>query len=216
MIADPMFANPVKSARLALCAALLAQAAPLGAGGAGTAPALDRAALAGALYAQGLAQGDALAVLTAARLRRDAALPEVATDGSPLALLDWPDMLAEARRLAADDPALLALIDDTEAERDKGVRIGPAYVIARIAPGLGPDRIDYSFAGGTTAEVYVEGAPGTNLDLYIRDEGGKLICTDTHPSNIAYCNWIPLHDATFTVTVENRGGTATEYVLITN
>lgn len=202
-----------KAAPLAFCLALLVPVALPGAAGATR---LDRAALAQALYARGLADGDALAVLAAARLRRDAALPDTDATGRALALTGWQAMLQDALRLAAGDAALLALIGDAAAERDKGVRVGPAYVIARIAPGLGPDRIDYSFAGGVTAEVYVEGAAGTNLDLYIRDEEGRLICTDTDPSNIAYCNWTPLHDATFSVTVENRGAAATEYVLITN
>ncbi len=181
-----------------------------------TPPALDRAALAAGLYEHGLAEGDALMVLAAARLRRDAALPDRTADGRAAALLTWQEMLAAARHLAGDDPALLALVDDAEAERDKGVRVGPAYVIARIAPGLGPDTLGYEFKGGEVADVYVEGAEGTNLDLYIRDEAGRLICTDTDPSNIAYCNWTPRQDAIFTITVENRGAAATEYFLITN
>ncbi len=202
-----------KAASLALCLALAVSGAH--AQGAGDTP-LFRAALAADLYRRGVAEADPLLVLAAARLRRDALLPQTGDDGAPLPLLDWAAMLDTARALAGGDAGLLDLIADAAAERDKGVRVGPAYVIARIAPGLGPDRVDYVFKGGEVADVYVEGAPGTNLDLYVRDENGKLICTDTHPSNIAYCNWTPLHDATYSLTVENRGGTATEYLLITN
>jgi hypothetical protein len=202
-----------RTAALALCLALIAQTAT--AQGA-AAPALGRAALAAGLYHLGLTQGDALLVLTAARLRREAGLPDHTADGGSVTLLTWQEMLTTARQLAGDDPTLLALVGDAEAERDKGVRVGPAYVIARIAPGLGPDTLDYEFKGGEVADVYVEGAAGTNLDLYVHDEAGRLICTDTDPSNIAYCNWTPRQDAIFTVTVENRGAAATEYFLITN
>lgn len=184
-------------------------------------PRLREAALSGALYLWGHEAGDALAVLAAARLRKEAALPATAGDGAAgegvaLPLRTWRQMLDEARALAGDDPALIALADEVQAGATRGMRIGPAWVIARIAPGNGPDRIDYGFRGGELAEVYVEGGAGSNLDLSVRDEEGRTVCADSDPSNIAYCNWTPAHDATFALVVENRGAEAVEYVLITN
>ncbi len=193
--------------------ALLAPASPLTAG---ELPRLREAVLSGALYQWGQTAGDALALLAAARLRKQAGLPKVAPDGAALQLLSWQQMLDAARALAGDDPALAALADEVATDTTRGVRIGPAWVIARIAPGNGPDRVDYSFRGGELAEVYVEGAPGANLDLSVHDEEGRTVCADTDPSNIAYCNWTPAHDATFALVVENRGAEAVEYVLITN
>jgi hypothetical protein len=192
-----------RTAALALCLALIAQTAT--AQGA-AAPALGRAALAAGLYHLGLTQGDALLVLTAARLRREAGLPDHTADGGSVTLLTWQEMLTTARQLAGDDPTLLALVGDAEAERDKGVRVGPAYVIARIAPGLGPDTLDYPFKRRRGRRCLCRRGGRHQPDLYVHDEAGRLICTDTDPSNIAYCNWTPRQDAIFTVTVENRGG----------
>ena len=196
--------------RLPLLAALLSTALPALAEERKAAP-LRQAAIAGALYAQAVAAGDALGALSAAHLRKGAGL---VADGD--ALPGWQAMLDHGRSLAGADAALLDLAADIEAEGARGVEIGPDYVIAQSLAGHSPVTTEYTYRGGQLAEVYVEGSAGANLDVTVHDAEGNLICMDRDPSHIAYCDWTPAHDGLFRVTVENRSDLQTDYVLITN
>jgi hypothetical protein len=171
---------------------------------------IRQAALSAELYADGVAQGDALLIVAAASLRKSA---EIAIE--PAAALSWQSMLDRARGMAGDDAALLGLIEDVAAESAKGVLTGPIYRLAELPPGeVALPMLE--FKGGEKAEVYVEAAPGTDLNLTIRDAEGRVVCADSHPSSIVYCNWTPAQDGAFTVTLENRSDTATDYALMTN
>jgi hypothetical protein len=160
-------------------------------------------------YAAGLAAGDPLIVLTAAQLRLEAEL----APGLPLTS---ERMLAQATELAGDDPALLALIDDVAATKDKGIASGPVYHLAAVPAGAADTRPPMPFRGGEYAEAYVEAVPGAILSLTILDAAGLVVCTDAGRSNIAYCGWTPATDGTFTLKIENTGTTPADYALMTN
>jgi hypothetical protein len=173
------------------------------------------------LYDAGVAAGDPLLILSAARLRKT--LAPVATDraatggeageGAPLT---WKEMLASAEALAAEDDALLGLIEDVSAESNKGVASGPVYNIGKLGNGGGDTYPPIEFLGGEYAEVYVEAKAATNLNLAIYDDQGRLVCSDTDISHIAYCGWTPAQGGTFTLRVENKGPTSAAYALMTN
>lgn len=189
--------------------------------GADTASPVKLAELSARLYAAGLDQGDPLLILSAARLRKT--LAPVATDraatggtvanGAPLG---WEDMLASAEALAEDDEILLGLIEDARVETTKGVASGPVYNIGSLANGGGDTYPPIEFRGGEYAEVYVEAKAATNLNLTIHDDKGRLVCTDTDISHIAYCGWTPAQGGTFTLKVENKGPASASYALMTN
>ena len=187
---------------VALCAALAAPA------GAEDAP-LAQAALALRLYESGLAAGDALTVATAARLRRDAGLPEGTAP-------DWPAMLDRAETLAAGDAALLAIIADIRDEASRGVASGPIHHLDALAPGQAEKRPPMPFRGGEYAEVYVESATGADLNLTVLDAAGRVVCTDTDRSHVAYCGWTPASDGEFTLVITNAGSEPADYALLTN
>ncbi|MCU0829851.1 MAG: hypothetical protein MUE52_21365 [Tabrizicola sp.] len=179
------------------------------------------AELSARLYAQGVEAGDPLLILSAAKLRKTLApvasdrTPEggSATDGAPLT---WEEMLATAETLAADDAALMGLIDDVRAETTKGVASGPVYNIGNLSNGGGDTYPPIEFRGGEYAEVYVEAKAATNLNLTIYDDKGRLVCSDTDISHIAYCGWTPAQPGTFTLKVENKGPASAAYALMTN
>jgi hypothetical protein len=160
------------------------------------------------VHAAGTAAADPLILATAAKLRRDAGL-----DDLPLS----PDaILAQAAALAVDDPALLALLDDLGAEKTKGVASGPIHHLAALPAGETETRPATPFRGGEYAEVYVEAAPGTDLNLTVLDAAGLVVCTDHAASHIAYCGWTPAADGAFTVQIENAGSQPADYALLTN
>jgi hypothetical protein len=179
------------------------------------------AELSARLYAAGMEAGDPLLVLSAAKLRKSlapvvgdrVAVGGVAGKGAPLG---WEDMLASAEDLAAGDEALLGLIEDAEVETNKGVASGPVYNIGSLGNGKGDSYPPIAFRGGEYAEVYVEAKAATNLNLTVHDEQGRLVCSDTDISHIAYCGWTPATAGSFTLKVENKGPAAAEYALMTN
>ncbi|MDQ2065962.1 hypothetical protein Q9295_06235 [Xinfangfangia sp. CPCC 101601] len=169
---------------------------------------LRLAELSARVYAAGHSAGDPIVLLAAATMRRNANLPAV-----PLT----PEAIyAEAATLAEDDPKLLALIDDLQAETSKGVASGPIYQLAALAVGEIDSRPPMPFRGGTYAEVYVEAAPGADLDLTVLDDAGHVVCADREDSHIAYCGWTPANDGNFTLLIENAGAVPADYALMTN
>jgi hypothetical protein len=173
------------------------------------------------LYAAGMAAGDPLLILSAARMRKAlapvagdrAAMDGVAGEGAPLS---WEEMLASAEALAEGDEALAGLIADARVEATKGVASGPVYNIGQLGNGKGDTYPPIAFRGGEYAEVYVEAKEAANLNLTVYDDKGRLVCSDTDISHIAYCGWTPASAGTFTLKVDNKGPVAAAYALMTN
>lgn len=179
------------------------------------------AELSARLYAAGMAAGDPLLILSAAKLRKElapVAADRAAVDGiiGESAPLGWEEMLASAAELAAEDEALMGLIEDVTVEATKGVASGPVYNIGSLGNGKGDTYPPIEFRGGEYAEVYVEARAATNLNLGVYDDKGRLVCSDTDISHIAYCGWTPAAGGTFTLKVENKGPVAADYALMTN
>ena len=75
----------------------------------------------------------------------------------------------------------------------------------------------WNTSAGDYAEVYVEAKEtASDLNLFVRDGRGRLVCSDTDISAIAYCGWRPATSEFFTVEVVNRGPAASSYSLVTN
>lgn len=206
--------------RRSLLAASLSLALATSAGAEAASP-IQVAALSARLYDAGVAAGDPLLILSAARLRKS--LAPVAGDRLPLggkpaegAPLTWEEMLASAEVLAAGDDTLLGLIEDIRVETTKGVASGPVYNIGSLTNGGNDTYPPIEFRGGEYAEVYVEAKAATNVNLTILDDQGRLVCTDTDISHIAYCGWTPAAGGTFTLKVDNKGPAAAAYALMTN
>lgn len=207
----------LRSARLALLVAC-ALAAPVGAE---TASPVKTAELSARLYATGVALADPLLILSAAKLRKS--LNPTATDRPPEGgsveedqPLGWQDMLAAAEPLAEEDHTLTGLIEDIRAETTKGVAKGPVYNIGKIGTGRTDSYPRVDFIGGEYAEVYIEAKGASDLNLTIFDFKGRLVCSDTDASPIAYCGWRPDSTASFQIKVVNRGPAGVSYALMTN
>ncbi len=183
--------------------------------------AIRTAQLSAALYQAGIETGDPLLILSAARLRKTlnptkgtlVAQGAAAGDGAPLG---WEEMLTRAEEMAADDEALLGLIEDTRAEGARGVTSGPVYNIGTVGNGGTDTYPAVDFIGGEYAEIYVEAKEATDLNLTVFDAQGRLVCSDTDRSPIAYCGWRPDQTEGFTMKVENHGPKGAAYALMTN
>ena len=181
------------------------------------------------LYAIGAASGDALTVLTAAKLAMSVEVkdggeikktttgtaPADDAEGAGDKPVDAMMMLAKAKELAADDEALLGLIADAEAEGSRG-RVGGAVSWLSRLPSGQQDVWEIPFYGNSYAEIAVVGDGDADLDVAVTDENGNTICYDVSWSDKVYCDFTPAWDGYFYVTVENRGGSRNSYYLMTN
>lgn len=72
------------------------------------------------------------------------------------------------------------------------------------------------FYGGELAEVLVTGDGDTDLDLFVYDEFGNLIASDTDLTDVCLAQWVPRWTGTFRIEVKNHGGVYNRYHIITN
>lgn len=182
----------------------------------------DSLDLARAVAGDGRAARDPLALIVAARLRRDLAMtrrddaaPRGAPSAADLARLDAPQTLvAEAKRLARGRSAIVALADEILATGEKGRERGPLYDIGKLAAGGREAYDNMRFVAGRRAEVYVEGV--LKLALVVRDADGRTICADDAGGPVAYCWWTQARDGAVRIELLNRAGVDNAYRMVTN
>lgn len=184
-------------------------------------------ALAQDLYALGMANKDALTVLTAAKLAASVEVKEVEqkkkTEGTETAgqedgvdaPVDAAAMMASAKELAGEDEVLAGLIEDAEAEGSRGRIGGASSTLSRLPAGQ-TDVWEVPFYGNSYAELAVVGDGDANLDVLVTDENGNTICYDVSWSDKVYCDFVPSWNGYFYVTVQNNGSKRNSYYLMTN
>lgn len=184
-------------------------------------------AMAQDLYAMGMANKDALTVLTAAKLAASVELKDVEqkkkTEGTETAgqedgvdaPVDAATMLASAKELAGEDEVMAGLIEDAEAEGSRGRIGGASKTLSRLPAGQ-TDVWEVPFYGNSYAEIAVVGDGDANLDVLVTDENGNTICYDVSWSDKVYCDFVPAWNGYFYVTVQNNGGKRNSYYLLTN
>lgn len=185
------------------------------------------AELSARLYEAAVDLKDPMLAIAAARLRKSVLARRVdiapQKDGPAPAdpaydrLMSWQDMLDTALSLAPGDPTVAKLAEDVKFAGTKGVTAGQVYSITTIRSGGTDTYPPMTYTGGEYADVYVEGArTSADLNVFVRDAKGRLVCSDTDISAIAYCGWRPDASEGFTVVVTNKSGQPTSYSLITN
>lgn len=193
----------------------------------GTKGAVATMAMAQDLYALGMANKDALTVLTAAKLAASVDVKETErkkdTKGDAKAdqadgvdaPVDAAAMLASAKQLAGEDEVLTGLIDDVAAEGSRGRVGGASSTLSRLPAGQ-TDVWEVPFYGDSYAELAVVGDGDSNLDVLVTDENGNTICYDVSWSDKVYCDFVPSWNGYFYVTVQNNGSSRNSYYLMTN
>lgn len=193
----------------------------------GTKGAVATLAMAQDLYALGVANKDALTVLTAAKLANSVDLKaverKVETTGEEVAGdedgVDAPvtaeAMMATAKELAGENEVIAGLISDAETEGTRG-RIGGASSTLSRLPGGRTDTWTVPFYGNSYAELAIVGDGDSNLDVLVTDENGNTICYDVSWTDKVYCDFVPAWNGYFYITVQNNGRKRNSYYLVTN
>jgi hypothetical protein len=83
--------------------------------------------------------------------------------------------------------------------------VGGALHRTTSVDALGTDSFQATFRGGELAIVMVRGDGDTDLDLYVYDEAGKLVASDTDLTDQCVVTWVPRWTGRFIIRVVNRG-----------
>lgn len=184
--------------------------------------------LAAELSKYGYANNDALSLIQAARMSKQAgytaSAQEKTTEGGQNAAdnaakkgqvsLDPAKLLADAKTMAGDDGVMLAIIDDVNSNV-RGAVGGEKYTTERVNA-KGTDVYKIQFRADELAMVIVIGDGDTDLDLYVYDANGNLVASDTDYSDDCVVTWVPRWTGTFTIKIVNRGNVYNKYVIRTN
>lgn len=185
---------------------------------------VEQLALSQELYAYGLEARDPLAVIVAARIRQGIDVEEreheiAEQDGeaeeADIEFASAADMLDEARVLARGDEALNGLIAETEAQASRGRVGGPGRSTGWVSA-RGTTSYNISFRGGERAAVWASGPGRTDLDMYVYDQNGNLICRHIDYSDRMSCFWTPRWTGNFRVEVRNLGQVGVSFNMVTN
>lgn len=103
---------------------------------------------------------------------------------------------------------ILALSLTTFADPVNGPQSSNSAVLANST-----DTYTVSFYGSENALVTLSGDGDTDLDLYIFDNNGNLICKSITYGDDEYCSWTPSWTGRFTRKVVNRGSIRNYYRL---
>ncbi|MCI5078565.1 hypothetical protein [Oricola sp.] len=185
------------------------------------------------LYERALERSDPILMLAAARLRMDAdaepgKVGRTEPSGSDLAPRNGPNASGDGQvfsseqwlqlavRLSNGSSIIAGLADDIRSMKPKGLEEGGIYTEATIAARGKRYHYDLNFVGGAFAEIYSEGLGPADIDMFVYDNNGALVCSQTDPSNVNQCGWTPGATGPFDVTLENKSDFADTYALMTN
>jgi len=187
-----------------------------------TANAVSMTVIADQLARYGDEKKDPLALIVAARLKKEAGGTEEARKketkgGKDEQAKSGADMSADAllgraKKLAGERKDIVALADETAGTR--GVVGGPRTTATVVRSG-GVDIFHVPYRGGEVAAVGLGTDGNSNLGLYVYDQNGNPICRATAYGDVKLCKWVPAWSGAFRVEVVNPGY-ATAYRLLTN
>lgn len=144
---------------------------------------------------------------------------ETVTDKNNPVSFEPTQLLVDAKKYAGKDKAILAYIKRVEKSivsgTTRGAVGGPKATRERV---LGKDIDSYKikFWAKELAEICVSGDGDTDLDLYVYDENGNLIESDTDYTDECVVRWVPAWTGNFIIKIVNRGALYNNYVIWTN
>jgi len=126
-------------------------------------------------------------------------------------------LMAEAQALAAGNAELSEALAARAAmaSRTYGAVGGPGQNTTRVR-GFATHTYDTRFRKNELAEVGLDGDNDSDLDLYVFDQNGNIICASESGGDAEYCSWYPKWTGMFRIAVVNRGRSSNVYWIGTN
>lgn len=123
-------------------------------------------------------------------------------------------LLQRAKAMADNRPDIVAAADAVAAAGTRGRVEGPGRTRS-VVNSRATDVYRMNFRGEERAAILVSGDGDSDLDLYVYDDRGNLICKDDDDTDDMLCAWTPRYTGQFRIEIKNRG-VANQYVLVTN
>lgn len=138
-----------------------------------------------------------------------------AGDKTSTVTYDIDKILADASEFADDNETYLALINELKQSGTRGAtrNYGVHYDTVNAST---TDTYTIRFRGGERACVVVSGDGDTDLDVYVYDENGNLVGSDTDYGDDCVVVWNPRWTGPFTIKVKNLGRVYNRYSLAVN
>lgn len=128
-------------------------------------------------------------------------------------------LISDAKKIAGSDKNLLAWAKTVEKAANKSTRgaSGGALYSQDFAYANGGTTTFWAFFDANRlAEVSVGSFDGADLDIYIYDENGNLIVSDTSSNRNAYCAFRPYFTTQFRIVVKNNARYNATFEIYTN
>ncbi|MEM8740901.1 MAG: PPC domain-containing protein [Pseudomonadota bacterium] len=186
-------------------------------------------AMAASLYEAGLMANDPILVIAAAKLSASVELDELTAEpgAEPVEEAEavaeateedaappgTAEMLAAARDLAADAPALLAMIDEIGTIASRAPVRGTLSGTKRLPPRT-QHYYDIELRARERTTITLDGGNDGNLDLFVHDENGNLICQSRRYGDRERCTVRPRWQGYFRVYVKNLTRHTNTYRLV--
>ena len=173
----------------------------------------------------------ATALIEAAKIIAETPVQELDAQGTPSETqnveqkqtrlrLNPEELLADAQKYAGRDKVVVSYAKEVEklvkaGSGTRGAVGGPRYGEGRV---YGKTHTDYEikFWANELAEVIVVGDGDNDLDLYIYDQNGNLIASDTDYTDQCVCRWVPAWTGSFRIRIVNRGAVYSDFAIATN
>lgn len=193
-------------------------------------PELSALQTAASLAKYGYDNYSATALIEAAKIISETPVQELdakETPGEPQQVEEKPtrlrmnpaQLLADAKKYAGRDKVVVNYAKQVEkmvnSGGTRGAVGGPRYGEGRV---YGKTYKDYEvkFWASELAEVIVIGDGDNDLDLYIYDQNGNLIASDTDYTDQCVCRWVPAWTGAFRIRIVNRGAIYSDFAIATN
>lgn len=121
----------------------------------------------------------------------------------------------EAIELAEGDPAITERVSAARSQGSRGL-VGGAVSWVRDISARSSVSYRMNPRGGYLWNVTAVGDGDTDVDLFIYDQNGNLVCQDTRVYTRASCSITPAWTGPFTVRISNLGGVWTRTLVMSN
>jgi hypothetical protein len=180
--------------------------------------AIEQLRLSDSLADFGERHADPVALIEAAKIRKmlPPALSEPKNAGPKTRT--WESLLARAVQFSGGSPALLGLIADVRAYKQREIPsfAENVHLLHKLIKRKSADRAEVRFKAGEVAVVYVQPDSAADLVLFIYDEFDNLICSGDSASHEALCRWRPRWDGLYLLDVRNETAADIGYQLAIN
>ena len=192
--------------------------------------AVEDLAIAARLAEYGKRVGNPVALLGAAQImkntptqdkKREKKSEGTATEsqGDKKGKLDTADaLLAQAKSMAEHKgmDAVAELVEhESQTAGHKGRVYGPARTV-EVVQAHDTDVYYMKFRGGEEATILLIGDGDCDLDLYIYDDNGNLIESDTDSTDRCLISWVPRWTGRSKIKIKNLDDVYAEYILASN